>query len=342
MIFWRDVMYWGRHLVKILKAVDVLAKAGGVTMEELGRSIEVDRRTAYRIKDTLEELNFPLYADNSSLDGRTRYRFMESYLKKLPNLTVPELNLTLAEVIALYFIRGHARAFKGTDIESNIEAAFTKLDAFVPEGLARKLDKIRTLFTPATKYSKDYSGKQEIIDSLTDAIFRQQSCLVEYHSFHDDSVRNFRAEPLSFFERDGGLYIFVRSTRFGQIRVLAVERIEKLEVESSTFEPPEDFDPSVYLDGAFSIIFDDPVDFRIHFSSDVARYIKERNWGKEQVITENPDGSILLELTTSGWDDVKRWILSFGPDAEVLEPVMMREEVAESHGMSAEKYKSKV
>ena len=331
-------MYWGRHLVKMLKAVDVLAKAGGVTMEELGRKIGVDRRTAYRIKDTLEELNFPLYADNSSLDGRTRYRFLDSYLKRLPNLTVPELNLTLPEVIALYFIRGHSRVFKGSDIESNIEAAFAKLDAFVPEGLAGKLDKIRTLFTPTAKYTKDYSGKQEIIDSLTDAIFRQNTCLVEYHSFHDDSVRNFRIEPLSFFERDGGLYIFVRSTKYGQIRVLAVERIGMLNIEEMTFDPPEDFDPSVYLEGAFNIIFDDPMIFRIRFSAEVARYIRERVWGREQTITEHPDGSILLELHTSGWVDVKRWILGFGPDAEVLEPEMMREEVAEAHRNAAGKY----
>lgn len=323
-------MYWGRHLVKMLKAVDVLAKAGGVTIEELGKKIEVDRRTAYRIKDTLEELNFPLYADSSALDGRTRYRFMESYLKKLPNLTVPELNLTLSEVIALYFIRGHARVFKGTDIESNIEAAFAKLDAFVPEGLARKLDKIRTLFTPTAKYAKDYSGKQDIIDSLTDAIFRQQTCLVEYHSFHDDSVRNFRVEPLCFFERDGGLYLFIRATKYGQIRVLAVERIEKLTLEETTFELPENFDPASYLDGAFSIIFDDPTDFKILFSAAIARYIKERKWGREQTILERPDGSLLLELNTSGWVDMKRWIMSFGADAEVLEPAMMREEVVEA------------
>lgn len=323
-------MYWGRHLVKMLKAVDVLAKAGGVTMDELGKRVDVDRRTAYRIKETLEELNFPIYADSSSLDGRTRYRFMDSYLKKLPNLALPELNLTLQEIIALYFIRGHASVFKGTDIESNIESAFQKLDSFMPEGLARNLDKIRTLFTPTSKNTKDYSGKQEIIETLTDAIFKQRTCLVEYHSFHDDSVRNFRMEPLCFFERDGGLYIFVRATRFGQIRVLAVERIENLTMEETTFEPPDGFDPAQYLEGAFSLIFDDPMEFKIRFSADVARYIRERTWGREQTITENPDGSILLELNTSGWSDVKRWVLGFGPDAEVLEPEMMRDEVAEA------------
>ena len=251
------------------------------------------------------------------------------------------MNLTLSEVIALYFIRGHARVFTGTDIESNIESAFTKLDAFVPEGLARKLDKIRTLFTPTAKYAKDYSGKQEIIDTLTEAIFRQQSCQVVYHSFHDDSVRNFRFEPLCFFERDGGLYLFVRVPKYDSIRVLAVERIEQLTMEETTFEPPEDFDAASYLDGAFSIIFDDPTIFRIRFSATCARYVRERQWGREQSITENPDGSILMELNTSGWLEVKRWILSFGPDAEVIEPTMMREEVAEALQQATAMYDEK-
>lgn len=333
-------MYWGRHLVKMLRAVDVLAKSGGATMDELGKAIDVDRRTAYRIRETLEELNFPLYADNSSLDGKTRYRFADAYLKKLPNLAVPELNLTLSEVIALYFIRGNGRLFKGTDIELDIESAFTKLDAFMPEGLAKSLDKIKTLFIPTTKYAKDYSQKQDIIESLTDAIFKLQTCTVEYHSFHDDTVRHFRIDPLCFFERDGGLYLFTRITRFDHIRVLAVERIEKLTLDGVTFVAPEEFDPQGYLEGSFSIIYDDPMDYRILFSADVARYIRERSWGREQTLIENVDGSLVLELKTSGWLDVKKWILSFGPDAEVLEPETMREEVAEALKLAAGKYSS--
>lgn len=53
-------MYWGRHLVKMLKAVDVLSRPEGATIDELAEELGVDRRTVYRIRETLEELNFPL------------------------------------------------------------------------------------------------------------------------------------------------------------------------------------------------------------------------------------------------------------------------------------------
>ncbi len=320
-------MYWGRHLVKMLKAVDVLSRPGGVTIDELAEELGVDRRTVYRIRETLEELNFPLYEDDSHLDGRKRFRLDDGYLKKLPNICVPEIRLSLAELVAISFLRSNGRLFRGTEIEHNIEAAFGKLDAFVPDGLARSLEKVKTLFVPATKFAKDYSDKEEIINTLTDALFRQRICSVEYHSFHDDKLKSFRIDPLRFFERDGGLYLFVRTTDYGHIRVLAVERILKITMEEAQFDYPEDFDPEALLDGAFSIVYDEPIKVKILFSPEVARYIKERVWAKGQKITDREDGSVLLEMTTSGWIDMKRWVMSFGPDAVVVEPGALREEV---------------
>ena len=320
-------MYWARHLVKILKAVEILSRPGGATMDELREGLDVDRRTAYRLRDTLEELNFPIFEDTSSLDGRKRFRFDDSYLKKLPNLHIPDLKLSLAEVIALYFIRGNARMYKGTDIEQNIEAAFAKLDAFMPDRMAEQVDKVKTLFVVTNSFSKDYSDKQEIIDSLTDAIFRQQTCQVQYHSFHDDQTKSFRIDPLHFFEREGGLYLFVRTSDYGHIRVLAVERIGAIEITAESFDPPQDFNPEILLEGAFGIIYDDPVALKVHFSTETARYIRERRWAAEQTIHDQTDGSTVLEMKTSGWFEVKKWILSFGSQAEVLEPEKMRDEV---------------
>jgi len=63
------------------------------------------------------------------------------------------------------------------------------------------------------------------------------------------------------------------------------------------------------------------------FSAEVARYIKERRWAKVQTIIDEADGSVVLELKTSGWYDVKKWVLSFGSEAELLEPEALRQEV---------------
>jgi predicted DNA-binding transcriptional regulator YafY len=38
-------------------------------------------------------------------------------------------------------------------------------------------------------------------------------------------------------------------------------------------------------------------------------------------------GSLELSLRVAGLDEIKRWILSFGPEATVLEPLKLREMV---------------
>jgi predicted DNA-binding transcriptional regulator YafY len=208
--------------------------------------------------------------------------------------------------------------------------AFRKIELFLPAGLLPKLDKIRTLFVPTAKFAKDYSGFDEIIDTLSSAMIAQKTCLMTYHSFHDDQQRKMQIDPLHFFERDGGLYLFVSKTAYGDIRVLAVERIKELVKTEDAFVYPEGFDPEKRLRSAFNITMDDPIEVRIRFSAGQARYIRERQWADQQMIEEEDNGSVILTLQTSGWWDVKRWVLSFGAEAEVLEPIELREEVTDA------------
>ncbi|MDO9068405.1 MAG: WYL domain-containing protein [Deltaproteobacteria bacterium] len=90
---------------------------------------------------------------------------------------------------------------------------------------------------------------------------------------------------------------------------------------------PTDFDPEALLDRAFGMFYDDPLEVKIWFSADQARYIQERQWAPDQKISTCKDGSIELWMKTSGWYDVKKWILSFGSDAELLGPEELRDKI---------------
>ena len=334
-------MYWARHLVKLLKAVTLIGRPQGATIDDLAEHLEVNKRTAYRMIDTMGQMDFLFYEDTSSLDRKKHYKFEPSFLKKLPNLSVPELRLTLSEIIALSFIRGSSGPFRGTDVEKDIESAFEKLNAFIPEKFMVQLDKVRTLFSAPGRFTKDYRDKDEVISAITDAMFKQVTCLVEYHSFHDDQVKHFKIDPLRFVEREGGLYVFVNATSFDNILLLAVERILKLTPSDETFTAPEDFDADALLETSFNLTFGDPIAVKVRFSADQARYVKERRWAATQTLTDQPDGAVILELETSGRWDVKRWVLAFGADAELLEPDDLRQEIAGDLKGLAEAYTRK-
>jgi predicted DNA-binding transcriptional regulator YafY len=319
----------GQRLKKFLQAIMLLSQPTGTTLEELGRKLEIEKRQVYRLVESLQD-DFGFVLNEEKLDGGgKRISLAPDQQKRLSEIKVPELSLNMGEVVALHFLRGHAKLFKGTEVGDGIERAFAKLAAFVPEGLGERLERVRSLFVPSVRFAKNYAGKEVLIDTLAEAILGQYTCVVDYHSFADDETKKFRIDPLRFFERDGGLYLFVRVTRFGDIRVLAVDRIGQIETTDVAFDYPTDFEPEVLLENAFGIVYDDPLKVRIRFSVDQARYIQERCWAKSQKITKRNDGSIVLTMETSGWGEVKKWIMSFGVDAEVLEPLEMRNEICE-------------
>ena len=63
---------------------------------------------------------------------------------------------------------------------------------------------------------------------------------------------------------------------------------------------------------------------KIRFSPWQATYIHERTWHPSQKIEAKPDGSIILTLRVADLGEVKRWLIGFGGEAEVLEPAELR------------------
>ena len=330
----------GKRLVKLLTLVDLMSRPNGVSVREGMDALGLkDRKSFQRCREQVEDLGFPVY-DDDPLPGERgkRWKFEEGYLKQLPNMSLPDFSLTQSDVMILNLLKAQTTVSLDTYFEKKIEGLFKRLNAFMPDGLASKLERISKLFILSDNLGKDYSGKEDIIIGLTDAMLGQKTCIVQYHSFSRDDDVSFKIDPLYFFERNGGLYIFSRATRFGDIRMLAVERIKNLEKSDESFDYPTDFDPKNKLDGTFGLYCDDPVSAKIWISPDQAKYVLERKFFRQQKIHEQEDGSLLLELETSGRWDVKSWVLSLGPNAELLEPDDLRKELAFELGEAKKKY----
>ena len=308
------------QLKNLLIALNLLSRPQGVTKKELAEKVNVSERQVHRIMNEIEEIGFPIYEEESQVGRSLTWRLDSEYAKKYRDLKIPDTSLELSELVALYLLRGQEKLYRGTGLESTIKSAFGKIEMLLPQTAVKKLQNIKTLFVPVVKFPKNYSGKEELIENLTDAMLDRKTCWIKYHSFNDDRVKEFYIDPLHFFDREGGLYIFANSKKFNDVIILAVERIDKLIVKSDTYTYPEDFDPQALFESAFDLVADEPMKFKIWFSADQARYIKQRTWSKTQVIEDQPDGSIILSMTTSGMWDVKRWVLGYGADAKVLAP----------------------
>jgi len=104
-----------------------------------------------------------------------------------------------------------------------------------------------------------------------------------------------------------------------------MERIRGLDVLSLRFTLPAGFDPEKYLAGALGVISGDLVTVKVVFAKKLARYIRERLWYPSQKFRDLTDGRLELTLHVADTLEVRRWILGYDVQAEVIEPAGMRE-----------------
>ena len=317
-----------KNLVKFLKIIDLLSHPNGTTIQEIAEKLNVTHRSVYRILETLQEINFPLY-DELGTGHKKRWKMEESFLSRLPNVTLPDVSLSRMEVFLLFYFLSGEDVFKNTEIEPLINSLKAKLVAFIPEKLKDRMSicKLDDVFANSTRITKNYSGKEEIIEDIADAIVARETCVIRYHAFSSDQIKKFRIDPLKLFEYDGGLYVFVRITKFNSIKVIAVERILELTMLGENFKYPHSFEAEELLRSSFGITIGEQITAKIWFSADQARYIKERMWAPDQHIEEQDDGSVVITVNTSGVFDVKKWVLSYGSSAKVLEPGFLADEI---------------
>jgi predicted DNA-binding transcriptional regulator YafY len=314
-------------LVRYLKMHKMLSRPTGATIPDLMEETGASRPTVYRLLKAIEATGDAL--DKDKLPSRqVRYRIDDPFLKRDKNNH--SFRIARDELIAIQFVRRYARLFKGTELQEDIDNVFRKIEGTIDPKHYRMLKRADRLFLPNLKGAKDYTAGKvaETIDTLSNAILLERRCRTRYHSFSSETVRNLKLDPLHFFEHNGGLYLFARAERREDVRMYAVERFLKVEMTEEKYDYPEGFDPARRLESTFSIFDEEKATtFRIRFSKRQAKYIAERRWAAKQKIGKQPDGSIILTMTTMGHQDVIRWVLGHGPEAELLEPEPIRREI---------------
>jgi predicted DNA-binding transcriptional regulator YafY len=82
-----------------------------------------------------------------------------------------------------------------------------------------------------------------------------------------------------------------------------------------------------FMRHSFKVMHDELYSVKVRISPGWARWVGEKIWHESQRAKKNGDGSLELSFRVAGLDEIKRWVLSFGPDVLVLEPERLKEMV---------------
>jgi predicted DNA-binding transcriptional regulator YafY len=175
----------------------------------------------------------------------------------------------------------------------------------------------------------DYSRHAEILDALMVGIEDRRVVWLTYQSQRATEPVTYDVHPYRLTRHQGSLYLLGWKAQQDELRTWRVDRMESASVDEVRFTVPADMDIDGRLAGSFGIYEGaEDITVRAKIAKPRARYVAEKAWHPSQQVTVHRDGSVTVEFRLSGTVEFKNWILSFGADAEVLEPASLREEIA--------------
>ncbi len=292
------------------------------SLKQLADTLHCSKQTVLRAIETVER-SHGLAIESWMEDGQRWYRVKNP--QRPPNVTLD------AEAIQhLMLCRDFAWHLLPRFLQDEISRTIAQANALLPDFAERgKAEALSAESRP--KGVIDYSGFQEIIQALFEAIAQRKVCRIAYRSPSAPRAKNITAAPLKLIAYREGLYVHCRLEAALENPdggyydpLLAVHRMKKVEATSRTFEKQAAADAEGPK--TFGLMFGEPFRVRARIGPEAAAYVSERTWSADQRVTKLADGGAELEFTATSRPEVLSWILSFGPEARLLEPADLVEE----------------
>ncbi|HEY5592109.1 MAG TPA: WYL domain-containing protein [Paludibacter sp.] len=162
-----------------------------------------------------------------------------------------------------------------------------------------------------------------IIEAMRDGMMLEMT----YQSYWSDKGHGFSFEPYFVKVFKQRWYVIGKSDN---VRIYALDRIQKLETLSTKFNMPKDPDPEEYFYNCFGIIHDDdvsPEKIKLKITSGQANYLRALPLHHSQKEIETTEDYSIFTYYLKPTFDFRQEILSLGDDAEVLSPGNFREEI---------------
>lgn len=301
------------------------------TVERLCEMFEVKPRTVYAdVRELKERMGLEIAFD----------RFKNGYFNKNPTKQLPPFELSEGEVFALTLGKEMLSQYTGTSFESILRSALEKIYERLPEKVKVDVDDLRCM----VKFSAGsvIQVSRKLVLDIYHACERTCSMDIQYFTAHRGELTERRINPYTLLENRGAWYVVAYCHWRKDVRLFALHRIRNHVVCVESFVPPESSAVEDFLQSAFFLEHTEQEHrVSVKFQPHTARYIRERVWHKSQELIEHEDGSCTLSFTTPSLDEAKRWVLMYGPDAEVLEPASFREAVAADLALALSAYSKK-
>ena len=279
------------------------------TLHEAYDQADVDtaKRMFERDKDVLRDIGVPIevvYTDAWEIE--------QGYTIPKDRYYLPEITFTPEEISAL-FVAAHTGAEDGT-AEDAVRKLLYGAEGGVLAGVAG---------VPLTAEG----GVSDVrLTAAAEAVLERRSVSFGYRTARGQASER-RVDPYGLVCRGGHWYLVGLDREREEIRAFRISRLSTdLTIAGEGSEPPEGFRAAEHVQAGPWGPGEPEERARIALSPDVTWWATKGIAGAD-VGRTRPDGWVEVAVPAGPGDGLASWVLSFGPDAEVLEPASLREEI---------------
>ena len=312
-----------RHISKVradrlLSALLLLQANGKMTGRELARRLEVSPRTAHRDMEALSAAGVPVIALRGSQGG---WLLDEEWRTEVPPLNETELN---AFLMAQPRVIGHA------PLAAAAERALDKLMAAMPVSLRARCAFIRQRLYVDTTGWRGAAEDLSALATVQDAVSRDRKLVFNYRK-KDEQEAERCVDPLGLVAK-GLTWYLVAMTPDGY-RTFRVSRMKKARVLDVSSERPADFDLASHWRSSTEKFRESRPSYPVVLRVAAKAAEQFRTWHAATEVpahSPNPDGWITLRVHFDDEEHASFVAHGLGAQAEVLDPLPLRERVAAS------------
>jgi predicted DNA-binding transcriptional regulator YafY len=303
---------------RLLSIVLLLQAHGRLTAGELSKRLEVSRRTIYRDMEVLSGAGIPVAAERGTGGG---WFLLDTYQTKLTGLNPTE--------IQALFLPKPDHVLSDLGLHQASEAALVKLLASLPAMYRDNAELTRQrIHIDATGYHH-HDEDISFLPIIQQAVWQERRLQLVYHLSTGPIIESV-LDPLGLVAKGSVWYLVAGYD--DRIGVYRISRVQDARITDEPSHRPKDFDLAAYWQASAEQYLANrpryPVTLRVA-PAIRAEICDESCMPVEDIATPDEEGWTRVRIEFETEDGACWYVLYYGASIEVLEPLALRERVAE-------------
>ena len=311
----------------------------GLCADDLALRLECSKRQVQRDLKVLQEVGFPVSYEERDY-GKRFWKLAHHFIES------DKLIFSVTEMLSIYLGQKLLAPLAGTEFGEGLNSLLEKIKATLSSRALRHFLELDQTLLVKNHVFNDYSAHDKKIRLLNKAIHEYTVVDLRYKSQSKKQPYDTLYHPYGMVYFDGDLYCIGFMEVYKEIRTLKISRVLSAELTDDSFRRPRDFSLKAHSQDAFGI-FSSPgriQKIKIRLQDWAANSVREAQYHPSQKIISDDENSLVVQFELAESTELKRWVLGFGGNAQVLSPKSLVDEMADEIKRMAKCYlpKSKI